>query len=207
MSQSIDLKQLEKKVYRESLQDGLLEIAIGALMYFCGLLIADPKIMVIYVAYVAFAPWVVRGITERYIYPRLGKVVLHHEKPRPLLTGVFITLGAAALIATGLAVSGRLTSPEWYRWLPICLGLCLVAAFGYIYSRTGSLRYLVYAFVALGAAVVVGSIRLPGARDYIAVYLICTGTVAAVTGGIRLRRFLRTHPPVAQGVADENAQS
>jgi hypothetical protein len=207
MSQSINLKQLERKVYRESLQDGLLEIAIGALMYFCGLLIADPKVMVIYVAYVAFAPWVVRGIKERYIYPRLGKVVLRHEKPRPLLTGVFITLGAAALIATVLAVSGRLTSPEWYRWLPVCLGLCLVAAFGYIYSRTGSLRYLIYAFVALGAAVVVSSIRLPAARDYLAVYLICTGTLAAVTGGVRLRRFLRTHPPVAQGVADENAQS
>jgi hypothetical protein len=206
MSQSIDLKQLGKEVYRESLQDGLLEIAIGALMYFCGLLIADPKIMVIYVAYVAFWPWVVRGIKERYIYPRLGKVVLRHEKPRPLLTGVFVMLGAAALIATGLAVSGRLTSPELYRWLPICLGLCLVAAFGYVYSRSGSMRYLVYAFVALGAAVVVASIRLPSAKDYLAVYLICTGTVAAVTGGIRLRRFLRTYPPAAQGAADENAQ-
>jgi hypothetical protein len=207
MSQSIDLKQLEKEVYRESLQDGLLEIAIGALMYFCGLLIADPKTMVIYVAYVAFAPWVVRGIKERYIYPRLGKVVLRHEKPRPLLTGVFVTLGAAALIATGLAVSGRLTSPEWYRWLPICLGLCLVAAFAYLYVRSGSARYLIYAFVALAAALTVSLIRLPSAKDYIAVYLICTGTVAGVTGAIRLRRFLRTHPPVEQGVADENAQS
>lgn len=207
MSESIDLKQLEKKVYSESLQDGILEITIGVLMYFCGLLIADPRIIVIYVAYLILGPRALWSVKERYIYPRLGKVVLHHEKPKPLLAGVFIMLGAAALIATGLAVSGRLTSPEWYRWLPVSLGLCLVAAFAYLYARSGSARYLVYAFVALGAAVVVGSIQLPGATDYLAVYLICTGTVAGVTGGIRLRRFLRTHPPVAQGVADENAQS
>jgi hypothetical protein len=206
-SQHIDLKQLEKEVWRESLQDGLMEIAIGIIMYFCGCVIADPKIMVIYVAWLAYLPLGLRAIKKRYIYPRLGQVVLRHEKPKPLFTGVLITLGLVTLIATGLGVFGRLTSPESYRWLPLCLGLCLAAAFGYVYSRSGSLRYLIYAFVALGAAVVVSSIRLPSAKDYVAVYLICTGTLAGVTGGITLRRFLRTHPLTTQEVSDDNARA
>lgn len=205
-SEHMNLEQLEQKVYRDSLQDGIMEIAIGIMMYFCGCLIADPKIIPIYVVWLIYLPLGLRAIKKRYIYPRLGKVVLRHEKPKPLLTGVLITLGLVTLIATGLAVFGRLTSPEWYRWLPVCLGLCLVAAFGYVYSRSGSPRYLIYAFVALGAAVVVSWIQLPSAKDYVAVYLICTGTLAAVTGGITLRRFLRSHPVAAgteEGMDDQ----
>lgn len=207
MTANIDLKALERKVYRESLQDGIMEIAIGALMYLCGLLIADPKLVFIYALYLFLLPPALKRLKERHTYPRLGKVVLHHEKPKPLLTGVFLLLGAAALIAAGLAVSGRLTDSAWYRWLPLSLGLCLACAFAYIYARSGSLKYLAYIFVALSAAVVIGSIQLPSAKDYLAVYLICTGTLSAITGGITLIRFLRTHPPVAQEMPDENARS
>ena len=212
MSETIDLKELERKAYRESLQDGFMEIAIGGLMYLCGILIPDPVIRVIfapfYVLYLAFLPRGLEAFKQRYTYPRLGRAVLHRQNLKPLLAGASLyMLGAAALIAVGLVVSGRLIAPEWYRWLPTWLGLCLAGVFCYIYSRSGSLRYLVYAFVALGAAAVIGSIRLPSAKDYLAVYLICTGTLCALTGAITLIRFVRSHPLAAQEVPDENAQS
>ncbi len=212
MSETIDLKELERKAYRQSLQDGTMEIAIGALMYLCGLLIADPEIMMVftafYVLYLAFLPRGLEAFKQRYTYPRLGRAVLRRQNPRPLLTGASLyILGTAALIAVGLAVSGRLTAPEWYRWLPAWLGLCLAGVFCYIYSKSASLRYLLYAFVALAAGAVVASIHLPSAKDYLAVYLICTGTLSALTGAITLIRFVRAHPLAAQEVPDENAQS
>jgi len=207
MSQSIDLKQLERRFHRESLQDGIMEIAIGALMYLCGLLIADPKIIAIYVPYLVFFPRALAAAKKRYTYPRLGKVVLRMQQPRPVLAAALLyLLGTAALIATGLAVFGRLTSPALYRWLPVLLALCLSGVFWHTYSRSGASRYLPYSVVALAAAAVVSSIQLPSAKDYLAVYLICTGTLCALTGAVTLYRFARKYPPAAQEVLDENAQ-
>jgi hypothetical protein len=212
VSQDRDLKEIEKRTYRESLQDGLMEILIGGLLYMCGLLVADPKVMpvflALYVIYLTSLPRILEAAKRRYTYPRLGKVVLHQRKPRPVVTGVALhALGWAALVATVLAVSGRLTVHEWYRWLPVWLGLCLVGAFWSVYFKSGSARYLVYAVVALGAGIAIGCLRLPAAKDYVAVYLIGTGTLSALIGGITLARFVRKHPRAAEELPEEGARS
>ncbi len=209
MSQTIDLKSLERRAYRESVQDGIMEIFIGGLLYICGLVVADPKITVvfiaIYAAYVLRLPRSLEAAKERYTYPRIGAVVLHAQKPKPLLTAaLFYVLGAAVLAAAVVAVSGLPAASEWQRGLSVWLGLCLLGAWMRVYVKSGNPRYLIYALAALAVGIVIALIRLPGAKDYVAVYLIITGTLSALTGAITLARFVRSHPVLAQEVGDDS---
>ena len=158
MSQTIDLKELERTAYRESARDGIMEILIGGLLYFCGLVVADAKTMVVFMAlylfYLGGLPRFLEAAKQRYTYPRIGAVVLHAQKPKPLLTAaLFYALGAAALVAAVVAVSGLLRVPGWERGLSVWLGLCLLGACLRVYAKSGDPRYLIYALVALAAGI------------------------------------------------------
>jgi len=98
VSEALDLKQLERRAHRESLQDGIMKILLGFLLAVCGLMTVDPR------------------------------------------------------MAGGFAV---------------------------------------------------GSLRLPGKMDSIAVYLICMGVLLAAVGAVMLVRFLRSYPIAPQEAADD----
>ncbi len=206
MSENVDLKQLERRVYSESLQDGIMEILMGFLLVLCGVVMADPKMggafIGLYVIGLVMFPRALEALKRRFTYTRLGKAVLHEEEPKPLVGGIFLyILAAGVLVALGLALLGRLTTAEWYRWLPVWIGLCLVGAMTHLYSKSGSPRFVVYGVVAVGAGFAVGLLRLPGRMDNIAIYLMCMGALFAVVGAVMLIRFLRSHP-VAVGTEE-----
>jgi hypothetical protein len=118
MTTGIDLRELQRTVYRESARDGIMEILIGGLLYVCGLVVGDPETMVVfmtlYLFYLVGLPRFLEAAEQRYTYPRIGAVVLRAEKPKPLPTAaLFYVLGAAALAAAVIAVSGLLTASEW----------------------------------------------------------------------------------------------
>jgi hypothetical protein len=172
---------------------------MGCLLVVCGVAMANPKMggafICFYVIGLVMFPRVLEALKRRLTYPRLGTAVLHQEEPKPLIGGIFLfTLAAGVLVALVLALLGRLTTAEWYRWLPVWIGLCLVGAMMHMYSKSGSPRFVVYAVVALGAGFAVGFLRLPGKMDNISVYLNCMGVLWVLSGSAVLLRFLRTHP-------------
>jgi hypothetical protein len=203
MSNSVDLKELERKVYRDSLQDGIMEILLGFLLIVCGLLMINPKvfagIMSIYVLFLLFLPRLLDRMKRRFTYPRLGEAALPQEEPKPLAAGILgFTLAAGVLVALTLALLGRLTTDEWYRWLPVWMGLCFVGASWYLYSKSGRARYVVCGLFALGAGFAIGSLQLPRKMDNISLYLIGLGVVAALIGVVKLLRFVRSTPVATQ---------
>jgi hypothetical protein len=205
-SEHMNLEQLEQKVYRDSLQDGIMDILMGCLLVACGLWIADSRVggafLGLYVIGAISLHRAHEALKRRFTYPRLGKAVLHQEKPGPLVSGILVFIVAtAALVPLGLALLGRLTTAEWYRWLPVWIGFCLIGAMAHLYSKSGSPRFIVYAVLAVGAGFAAGSLRLPGKMDNIAVYLICLGAFFALVGVVMLIRFLRSHP-VAVGTEE-----
>jgi cbb3-type cytochrome oxidase subunit 3 len=198
-SQPIDLEHLEQRVYRDSLQDGIMEILAGLLLIMWGLAITDPAAGTILLCFCGMMLFLFRRSSEklkrRLTYPRLGEVVLRDEKPAPLVAGILLyILATGVLVAVALALFGRLTTAEWYRWLPVWIGLCLIGACWHLYSKSGRVRYLIFALVALGGGFAAGSPRLPARMDNIALHLFCLGALSALAGAVMLIRFLRSHP-------------
>jgi len=199
MPETIDLKELEQKAYRQSLQDGLTEILMGCVLVACGVVLADPVarkgFVGLYVIALVIFPRALKALKRRFTYPRLGTAVLRPEQPKPLIAGIFtFMLAAGVAVALGLALLGRLTTVEWYRWLPLWVGLCLAGAMVHVYSKSRSTRFALYAAVALAGGFAAGLPPLPGRMDNIAVYLIGTGSFWALIGTAVLLHFLRTHP-------------
>lgn len=208
MSQTLDLKQLERRVYRETVQDGIVEILIGCLLMVGGAAIADANAMEAFavpgVIGMLFMWRALEALKRRFIYPRLGKAVLRQVKPESMVSRILLFIVAtAALVPLSLALLGRLTVAEWYRWLPLWIGFCLIGAMAHLYSRSRSPRLIVYAIVGLGAGFAAGSLRLPGKMDNIALYLICMGLLLAAVGAVMLVRFLRSYPIAPQEAADD----
>jgi hypothetical protein len=203
MSSSVDLGELERKVYRDSLQDGIMEILAGLLLVVCGLVMTNPRLSGAFAGVYLLLLLSLRRLHDRmkrrFTYPRLGEVVLHEEEPKQLVVGILgFVLAAGVLVAVTLTLLGRLTTAEWYRWLPAWMGLCFVGASWHLYCKSGQARYAVGGFVALGAGVAIGSLQLPGKMDNITLYLITLGVAVALIGVVRLLRFVRANPVVTQ---------
>ncbi len=178
MSETVDLNQLERKAYRASVQDGIMEILVGFFLVLCGIALSlDSNLTGIFIGawtilFVFFGQRAIERAKRRLTYPRLGKVVPIPEKPKTLIAGIFLFMFAAgALLAVTLALLGRLTTAEWYRWLPLWIGMCFVGASWHLYSRSGRARYPAYAAAALASGIAIGSLRLPAKMDNIALYL------------------------------------
>ncbi|NOQ34218.1 MAG: hypothetical protein GQ567_08530, partial [Methanosarcinales archaeon] len=71
MTQEINLKELEKKAYRDSQQDGLMEVMMGLiLMTFGGFFYST--VFVFYILLIVFSGKIVEFVRRRYTYPRIG---------------------------------------------------------------------------------------------------------------------------------------
>jgi hypothetical protein len=191
----MSLRELERKVTAEVVQDGYLEIVVGMLLYLGGLVVADLRNIVFYVVFLIPVSRAVEVARERYTYPRLGQVVLRRAKPKPLLAGVaLVVLGALGVLIPVLTLLGGLSTAALSRWLPVAAGLCVLGFFLYWRARSGLARFLLYGVLALAAGLVVGSIHLPSPKDNLAVYLIGAGAALGLAGLAMNIRFRHTHP-------------
>jgi hypothetical protein len=109
MTQEIDLKELEKKAYRDSQQDGLMEVMMGLILMTFGGFFYSP-IFAFYILLIIFSGKIVEFVRRRYTYPRIGVVKFHRENPKDALTGVFLfELAVIVIMFTLISIFGNVT--------------------------------------------------------------------------------------------------
>ena len=203
MEQVIDLKDLERKAYKESQKDGLMEIMLGIiLMAFGGFFYS--VVFVFYIVLIIFAGHIVELIRRRHTYPRIGIVRLQKEEPKSSMKGVFyFLLCVFGIIAVLVYFSGDITDyRHWLTWFPLLFGLVLVGPLMYAQNKSGSHRFTVYAILALVMGAVFAIIEIGSAETDLMLYLVITGAVLIITGIGIFIHFLQTHPKGSWGVDD-----
>jgi hypothetical protein len=203
MVEEIDLKQIERNVYRGFFQDGLADMMLGAYFFFIGLLLPDGPVAVVVVLIVFFVPLVL-GLKKRITYPRTGYVELRQGDPGPLpwfALGSFV-LGLIALVAV-LIAAGVIAQPgQWYRWMPIFFGIWLAGIFLGLGLRVRLVRYYVLAGVALVGGLICALLPLTGKLANLGRFFAAVGAVMLAFGIIAFVRFLRKYPLPAEGATD-----
>ena len=204
MVEKIDLKQIERNVFRDYCQDGLVDMMFGAYFLFVGLLLPTGSVAPFIVLPIVFFAPLLRGLKKRFTYPRTGYVELRQGDPEALPWFVLgsLVLGLAALVAT-LIVTGVIAQPaQWYRWMPIFFGIWLAGIFLGLALRVGLVRYYVVAGVALAGGPTFALLPLAGKLENIGLFLAAVGAVLLAWGAFVFARFLRKYPLPIEGDGD-----
>jgi hypothetical protein len=138
--------------------------------------------------------WATRRLKERFTFPRAGYVAWNPP-----------TLAARAL-AAAFAIGGALLLAAFVLWgdvpmqqrMPAVLGGVLSLAFLAIAVH----QHTPHHFVLAGAALILTIAIVPSLSGWNAFnwLLLALGAACAAVGTLRLLTFLKTHPPLAEGL-------
>ena len=195
MNQSpIDAKTIARKAWRDSLQDGLVELGAGIGMLFLSILIQSRTMGFVFMLAI-FGPLLMKRLKERYTYPRIGYVTFPEksQKQGPIMV---LLLGAAVVvIALVIILVGKAGEPHaWYRWTTFLPAILFQGAFLPMAVKSGIKRYYVISVLTLLLGVGAALLELPGNMGNLWVYLMTMGAILTVWGTILLITFLRKYP-------------
>ena len=195
MSATIDLKAIEQKAYRDSQQDGLMELMMGLiLMAFGGFFYST--VFVFYILLILFSGRIVESIRKRYTYPRIGFVKFPQENHKHNLTGVFLFEFAVIVIMFSLiSLFGDVTDySQWVKWSPLFFGMILVGPFAHVASKSGSIRYIGYATLSVILGGFFSVIEFGSGCTGLIRYLVFIGGFLVLSGVVIFICFLRKYP-------------
>jgi len=200
----VDLKKIEQKAYRESMQDGLTEIFLGILLVGMGAYFAVKLTVVFIVLFALFAPRFLEKLKRKYTYPRIGYAKLHEDPPRKTARGIFsyMLLVIVVMVVALFIIFGDISADLWYRWSPTLMGAMLTGGLIYLADKSADPRYYGIAVFGLVAGGVLSVYRFESTWTGITVYLLFMGSCFFGLGLIRFVHFLYEYP-VQEEITDE----
>jgi len=192
MPENVNMKQIQNSLYRSYAEDGLVDVAIGLVIFGFGalLLVEIPWL----IALLGLIPLLVWYLGKHYLTsPRLGTFQPRASMNRKF-RGFFVcllTIGLGVLLFFVLG-SGLAAHPLALLGLVLALG---ISALGLL-MKTNRLYYyavLVFAAMAFGEALN-PSIK---ENDTYLLAVILAGGLILISGSMVLWRFLRTYPVVS----------
>lgn len=191
-----DLKKMEQKAYRESMQDGFTEIFLGILLIGMGALYAVKVAAVFAVLAFLFFPRILERLKRRYTYPRTGYAKLHEEPPKKTAFGIFSFMAVVfVMMAVALfIIFGDISADLWYRWTPTFMGAMLTGAFTFVAGKSGDSRNYGIAAFGLVVGIVMSVYRFDSMWTGIITYLLFMGSFFIGLGLVRFVYFLSKYP-------------
>jgi hypothetical protein len=207
MTENLDLKAVEKKVYLSFTQDGLWDIAVGWLVLIFGLEMLLHYFMLVPVIIIPFL--LLPSLKKAITMPRMGYVQFNPERRR----WVRFWMGVLTFILSGTALAGVVVmyafaseSTGFRAWFENYGGLTAVLVIALAAYATGQVtgvkRYNWYTGLILGLLALFLLFPIPG--EWFGVIL---GSVITFTGIVLLVLFIRKYPLTADegliGEADD----
>ncbi len=203
-----------RRVRRALSEDGLAEIAAGAVFVSAGLYSAAGRLTGAGVAIspaitAALALGTAAALRRKLVYPRVG-----FARPRTSgtdLAVIIVTIGLLVSAAGAYLVYGRHGGPvhirDFYLWAMRALGLVAAVSAALTAWRTGLARFYIYAALFPVSAGVAWLLRLARETQPLLAMSI-PGLAMIILGAVALARFLCRHPkPAPAETVDGNARS
>lgn len=212
MAQNISLKQIERKAWKSSFQDGLLDILFGFMLLVLGIPDLFPDIFTSEMrqnaAYVVFAVLglLIMWAGKRFIsLPRMGRAKFGPtRKARQTRVAVIYAISViAGVIVFLMAMLAASSSPSpWIQrlgargFIALASGAWMLFILGLASYFTDFTRgYVIAVFYALGFA---GTVLLSNPR-----VMLLAGSPIILMGAVVFIRFLRTYPkPEAEPMSE-----
>jgi hypothetical protein len=208
MTQYPNLKEIEDRPMRSWNVDGLQEMIMGILWILWGGLSLLGKelpkgglyqvywlVVPVMLALSGFAGnWVIRRLKQRVTFPRTGYVALREPTRRERI-GTAVLAIVVALILAKVVVQSRTEAVE-HLITPV-IGVILSLAFVVASLKQRAPHFLVLAGVALALGIAFGALHT--GWESLNWLFVVLGVIAAISGGIRLSRFVRENGVPVEG--------
>lgn len=195
MVNKINLKEIERKAYRESMRDGFTEIFIGIILLYASLIF---HVSSVYMAlFIIFGPKLLETLKERYTYPRIGYVKPKAEDGGKITRGIFgymLIVVAVMAVVLGAVYRGSWSSDLFYKWMPTFVGAMLLGAMLYTQGKSGDNKYYVYGILALVAGIAFSLYDFEPVKMGLTAYLQLSGGAILIVGIVTFIQFNRRHP-------------
>jgi hypothetical protein len=198
MNTAADLAGIERSTYRDTMKDGLTEIAAGVFLFTVALAYGRPAFVWTYIVGIFVLGPGLKRLKARITYPRIGYAELPEEEPRELGRGIISwVLVVVAVAVVALAISGDLTDNRaWRQWSPTLAGFITMGGFLYMASRSGLARHYVYVVASPALGLLLSVQRFSEPYDGIRIWALLMSLLTLATGGFVLWRFLNANPIV-----------
>jgi len=204
MTQEIDLKNIEQKTFRESQQDGLMELVMGICMLAISTrLFSRLLIFMLILPVFLFGP-LLALMRRRFTHPRIGYVKLIPDKPKSVIAGIFlVTLVVVVVMAVAFFFFGDVRDFNlWLRWCPFWGGTVLAGMFSSLASKSGAIRYYIFTGWSLLSGIVLSLLEFNVVETGTLLYFAVMGCLLIPFGLVQFVMFLRKHPKPGQEVLD-----
>jgi hypothetical protein len=194
MDANLDAKTVARNLWRDSMQDGLMELLLGIYFLVTGFVI-QANMSALFIIFMAFLPTVAKKMKERFTHPRIGYVKFpdHEKSPGRRIMAALVAAVIAIAMVIFLARVGEKTQ-VLYKWIVLVPALVLAAGLTFTGQKTGFVRYYLMAALSLVSGLLIPFINLPDRMDAISLYFLIIGLVLLVWGAIVFANFLRTYP-------------
>lgn len=201
MDEKINIRDIQQKIHRDSMRDGVMEMLLGVLLLSSSLMFVNSGFTALYVFSMIFINKGMQRIRERYIHPRTGYVELKREEPKSTVGGIllyFFAVGLLMYTVLYLAEGALPSSDALYRWTPTFIGLMFLGAMIYLREKTGSTGVLAWAAYAIAGGLSFSLYGFTSSKDGVTLYIILMGISFLLVGSYKFRSFLTTHPVIQE---------
>jgi len=200
MAHEIDLKNIEQKTFRQSQQDGLMELVMGICMLAISTrMFSRLLIFMLALPVFLFGP-LLALLRRRFTHPRIGYVKLVPDKPKSVIAGiVLVSLVVVAVIAVTFFLFGDIRDFNlWLRWCPFWGGTILAGMFSSLASKSGAVRYYVFAGWSFLSGIVLSVLDFEVIETGTLLYFAVMGGLLVPFGLLQFLMFLRKYPKFAK---------
>ena len=212
MTTSVDLQDLERKVFRSFFQDGLWDILIGCYVlifavapYLSTTSLGDFWSSVVFVPFWLLVWLLVRTAKKRIVTPRVGQVKFGPSRMAKVLKlSIILTVVFTISFVMGIFAFFNSDLSGWIY--QVFLGMIILLAFGIGGYFLDFSRLFIYG-ILLTLAPIIGELlyRNLGAshHGYPVTFGISAG-IMILTGAVLFIQFIRKYPGLPEGKVDDN---
>jgi len=195
MNQEVSLKKIERKIYLKYLDDGLLELFYGFVIFLFGIgMVTDTAWIGGVFGSLTISIWI--PLKKKITEPRMGQVIFNSQRKKGIKIQhlAFIGLGLLSFIsAVGvylLYTGEHLTKPEFFNTLPLLPLGVLFSLPAFLMGAWNKIsRFLFYGVVLLLIFIAGGLLKIEPSY-----YVMASGIIILLAGSLSLIGFIRQNP-------------
>ena len=182
MSEKINLKEMKKKAFRDSNQDGMMEIVIGVIFFAIAGYIHTKNLPILLILLPIFAPIWIQIVLVLFVY-------------------MFIVL---FMVFVFPFISNNWDLSLWHNWSPVFYGIMTTGAFLYMGYKVGITRYYIFATLSVIGIFAAYFIDFNTLERGLEMYFLGISGVLIITGFALFLLFLRKYKLPKKKITEGN---